>query len=282
MLGKRQRESTSSNLTGVFEEGREGELSEEELAKIVVRPTKKRARLLDEEHDEHDFHVHEDPNLQNAQRAPSFTVFSGEEEQYIDPPPPTEGLPDFYAPPSPTGSGGSRHGTTTSTQHASENQHPFTFSFLPISSTPVDSSYTLPNFPYPEAPQSPSPAGPVNGGVARNHGERTDIFQSFGLPPPGRPRSRVTAAASGSGAGSSQDNDSGFVNPASITRRTSDKERDDVAAGFGFMRAPSDNDEPPVLKRTMYGTELDGDSRFGDFGVEGVASTGFWAGAGRF
>jgi hypothetical protein len=32
-----------------------------------------------------------------------------------------------------------------------------------------------------------------------------------------------------------------------------------------------------MVKKTMYGTELDGDSRFGDFGVEGVAS-GFWAG----
>lgn len=34
----------------------------------------------------------------------------------------------------------------------------------------------------------------------------------------------------------------------------------------------------PPLKRTMYGTELDADTRFGDFGVEGVAM-GFWTGA---
>jgi hypothetical protein len=35
-----------------------------------------------------------------------------------------------------------------------------------------------------------------------------------------------------------------------------------------------------LMKRTMYGTELDGDTRFGDFGVEGVGSSngGFWAG----
>jgi hypothetical protein len=31
----------------------------------------------------------------------------------------------------------------------------------------------------------------------------------------------------------------------------------------------------------MYGTELDGDTRFGDFGLEGVAS-GFNWGGGRF
>ncbi len=34
------------------------------------------------------------------------------------------------------------------------------------------------------------------------------------------------------------------------------------------------------VRRTMYGTELDSDTRFGDFGVEGVAS-GFWAGLAR-
>jgi hypothetical protein len=34
----------------------------------------------------------------------------------------------------------------------------------------------------------------------------------------------------------------------------------------------------PLMKRTMYGTELDGDTRFGDFGVEGVGGNGtFWA-----
>ena len=42
---------------------------------------------------------------------------------------------------------------------------------------------------------------------------------------------------------------------------------------------PPDTPGAPI-KRTMYGTELDGDTRFGDFGVEGVAS-GFWAGLAR-
>ncbi|KAI0651714.1 hypothetical protein C8Q79DRAFT_934621 [Trametes meyenii] len=39
---------------------------------------------------------------------------------------------------------------------------------------------------------------------------------------------------------------------------------------------PPETPAPP-MKRTMYGTELESDTRFGDFGVEGVA-TGFWAG----
>ncbi|KAJ7492490.1 hypothetical protein FB451DRAFT_535068 [Mycena latifolia] len=279
MLGKRHRESTSSNLTGVIEEGQEGDLSEDELARRVVRPTKKRAKLQQEVED--DFVEPEEESEVPSVRVPSFTVFSGEEEQsYIDPPPPTQGLPEFYAPSSPTASG-SRQGTTTSTQHASENQHPFTFAFLPISSTPADSVYTLPSFPYPEAPQSPSPAGPSHSGASRSHGERTDIFQSFGLPPPGRPRSRITSSS-----GTRDGNAGGmgaFVDPAALTRRPSDQEREDVAAGFGFVRSSStsDNDgDAPGLKRTMYGTELEGDTRFGDFGLEGVAS-GFWAG-GRF
>jgi hypothetical protein len=36
-------------------------------------------------------------------------------------------------------------------------------------------------------------------------------------------------------------------------------------------------DDVPLMKRTMYGTELEGDTRFGDFGVEGVGGNGaFW------
>jgi len=73
------------------------------------------------------------------------------------------------------------------------------------------------------------------------------------------------------------------VDPAALTRRPTDQEREAAAAGFGFVRPPSTSDEDgdaPGLKRTMYGTELDGDTRFGDFGLEGVAS-GFWSG-GRF
>ncbi|KAF8216085.1 hypothetical protein K438DRAFT_1800054 [Mycena galopus ATCC 62051] len=277
MLGKRSRDSTSSNLTGIIDEGQEGDLSEGELAKRVVRPTKKRPKLQEEP--EEDFEIETESD---APRVPSFTVFTGEEvDTYIDPPPPTEGLPDFYASTSPSGSG-SRQGTTTSTQNASENQHPFTFAFLPISSTPTGASaFELPSFPYPEAPQSPTPAGSSHSGPSRNHGERTDIFGSFGLPPPGRPRSRVTSTSAGSAVSRENGNTGAFVDPAALTHRASDQEgRDDSDSGFGgFTR---DGDGEQALKRTMYGTELDANSsRFGDFGLEGVAS-GFNWGGGRF
>lgn len=43
---------------------------------------------------------------------------------------------------------------------------------------------------------------------------------------------------------------------------------------------PPETPAPP-MKRTMYGTEVDQDTRFGDFGYEGVAM-GFWTGAAHF
>jgi len=121
-----------------------------------------------------------------------------------------------------------------------------------------------PNFPYPEAPTSPSPAG-----------ERT--FHPFGIPP--RPRS----GANTSRPGSRQEGDgSGTINPAALTGRQQDPSSNDIVAGLGMTAVPVRMGESSAAaagpsKRTMYGTELEGDTRFGDFGLEGVA-TGFWAG----
>jgi len=81
------------------------------------------------------------------------------------------------------------------------------------------------------------------------------------------------------------------INPTILT---TGKESDipatsnDIAAGLGLRTIssssvtsiPHDPHEAPPMRVTMYGTELDGDTRFGDFGVDGVA-TGFWTG-GRF
>lgn len=50
-----------------------------------------------------------------------------------------------------------------------------------------------------------------------------------------------------------------------------------VGMGMGMASIPETPAAP--MPRTMYGTELEGDTRFGDFGVEGVA-TGFWRGTG--
>ncbi|KAI0824208.1 hypothetical protein BC628DRAFT_1411133 [Trametes gibbosa] len=53
----------------------------------------------------------------------------------------------------------------------------------------------------------------------------------------------------------------------------------EIGMSFGMSSTVPLPPETPAqpMKRTMYGTELEGDTRFGDFGVEGVA-TGLWAG----
>ncbi|KDR85126.1 hypothetical protein GALMADRAFT_233763 [Galerina marginata CBS 339.88] len=301
-LGKRHRGSTESDITGVVEEGQEDEYSENELTKKVIRPTKKRPRmakdgdstvgmsqiasssrvLLDPEDDE--------PQIDSSSSnrvVPTFTVFRSSEEpsDFIDPPPPTDHLPDFFQEEFPPNSNprGTRStsGVPTSSANAVENQpHPFGFSFLPTSSV-LQSSMYMPSFPYPEPPQSPSPAGPSTGTfLGRHHDERTDIFKSFGLPSPLRSTSRRY--------GSLQEDRGGFVNPAALSQETSSRQREpssnDVAAGLGLtaVRTASSSEttseliaDAPTSKRTMYGTELESDTRFGDFGVEGVAS-GFW------
>jgi hypothetical protein len=148
----------------------------------------------------------------------------------------------------------------------------------------------MPSFPYPEPPQSPSPAGTSSTGFLNHHqGERTDVFQAFGLPSPVRP-SRPSALRTAGMA-------SRFVDPAELMRRASSKDRDggSTKPGSGpsqttMEETPSGSGsgsdalaDAPEMKRTMYGTELEGDTRFGDFGVEGVGTSGagFWAG-GRY
>ena len=106
----------------------------------------------------------------------------------------------------------------------------------------------------------------------------------FGMTDKLRPK---TGAMTASGSGSS----AGFVEPAALMRPTEKigecrVTSHDIATGLGLTTVrtsatdPEGHDALPTVKKTMYGTELDGDSRFGDFGVEGVAS-GFWA-TGRF
>ena len=278
-LGKRHRDSTGSNITGVVEEGQEDEYSDSELAKKVVRPTKKRPRTNSDNAQAGSSgripSMQDDPEAEssNSRAVPAFTVFRGSEEpsDYIDPPPPTDHLPDFFHPESPSTSNSniprsrSATGVPTSSANAAENlPHGFNFAFLPISSTPNNGNY-MPSFPYPEPPQSPSPAGPSSALYTSRQDERTDIFKSFGLPSPVRTTRNYGALT--------QEDRGGFVNPAALTQGSSGKHRE-------ASTSDADATDPPPSKRTMYGTELEGDTRFGDFGLEGMA-TNYWA-SGKF
>ncbi|KAI0257574.1 hypothetical protein BJV78DRAFT_1278074 [Lactifluus subvellereus] len=180
---------------------------------------------------------------------------------------------------------------------AAENQHPFTFAFADAAqpSTPAvagvlsdpSSSPVLSNLPYPERPHSPSPA-PIPHRVVVARRPQGEAYRPFGFPPESGnlPGSSATDGSAIDPASilrtpprPSPDLPSPDSDPIDIRRRASSN---DVGVGLGMTSVPVRVDDTPVssMRRTMYGTELEGDTRFGDFGVEGVA-TGFWAG-GRF
>lgn len=239
-------------------------------------------------------------------------------DPYVDPGPPTTRLSDLFAPvhsgttPPATSSGS---GPTTATANASENaqpNHPFNFTFASstfqaATSTPAaPSRLALPAFSYPEPPTSPTPGANPSGGYIQRAGgrmERNDLFNPFGEPrrprsapkPYSRPPSRASASAEPPLTTRSDD---GFVNPTRPLRTPPPKlsplpeaegnedSKADAAAsmsstavgmGMGMTSIPETPAAP--MPRTMYGTELEGDTRFGDFGVEGVAM-GFWKGSG--
>ncbi|GJE85998.1 hypothetical protein PsYK624_020780 [Phanerochaete sordida] len=53
-----------------------------------------------------------------------------------------------------------------------------------------------------------------------------------------------------------------------------------TARALGLAPLPCAPETPAMpVRRTLYGTERDMDTRFGDFGLEGVASMGFWSAA---
>ncbi len=247
------------------------------LAKTVIRHDKKRAKLQMDSVEENVGTTPSSPagveEVSNATTIGStVAVYRGAEEP--EPPPPTNHLPRAFlvesSPDPSTGQQRSRVSSTvpTSSANSSENQ-PFNFAFPTMSpQNPVFMS----SFPYPEPPQSPSPAGPsLPTFSGRQQVERTDIFKEFGFPSPVRSTRNYGALT----------NDERGVNPAALQGPPAERtvSSNDVAAGLGLTAhrttSSDQSSEAPTIRRTMYGTELEVDTRFGDFGVKGVAS-GFW------
>lgn len=296
ILGKRHRESSTTEQTDDRTEDLSGAHN---LSEGDIRPIKKRMKvseegqLISEQNDSgHEEALVEDvqegESTDSALRAPSFVVFSELEEplvEFMDSPPPTNHLPDFF--PSSPGPEVSpqQHPTTAGNTDTAASQQPFAFSFQATSSTPAHAMF-MPSFPYPEPPQSPSPAGTNPTGLLNRHRPgRSDVFQAFGFPPPGRP-------AHGTGLHTVSGVSEGFINPAALAPFASDHDQTEQTADSGTLASSetAKNSEAgssvgtetdtSQMKRTMYGTELEGDTRFGDFGVEGVgnAKGSFWTG----
>ncbi|KAJ3571578.1 hypothetical protein NP233_g3658 [Leucocoprinus birnbaumii] len=268
LLGKRQRDSSSSESPSEDHQGTPHSTSS---------PVKKRPKLSGESSTDKGKGIAGEENegdVVNARpRATSLVVYNDPEGET---PPPNNRLPDYYISRSNGPQGSPGQGRPTSSANAPENQHPFNFSLLPEPSTPGPTLF-LPAFPYPEPPQSPTPAGTSLAGGLSSKNDRSDVFKTFGLPPPDR-AGRLPPGST-----------SNAADPAMLSRSTGkhhQPSKEDSPTAFGL--APSTSADPdrsseklsPGVKKTMYGTELEGDTRFGDFGVEGVAM-GFWTG-GRF
>ncbi|CAL1696105.1 unnamed protein product [Somion occarium] len=111
----------------------------------------------------------------------------------------------------------------------------------------------------PSRAQPPAIAGPSSLG-----GSDTPVDQCISPAALMRPRTPVLAAIP-------EDRDNGTANRA---------RRSNLGAGGLPLAMPPETPAPP-MRRTMYGTEVEQDTRFGDFGQEGVAM-GFWTGAAHF
>jgi hypothetical protein len=162
----------------------------------------------------------------------------------------------------------------------------------PVTSTPTPtaslpnppSSPALSTIPYPEQPHSPSPA-PMPHRAVVTRPSQSEAYRPFGFPPESRNPTGSSATH-----GSTIDPTPLLHTPPQSTHERLSLDSDqidgrrrassnDVGVGLGMTSLPLRvEDSPAVVRRTMYGTELEGDTRFGDFGVEGVAA-GFWAGS---
>lgn len=275
ILGKRPRDSTTSTATAFFELGQEEELSETEIAKRIPRPAQKRARLTSSIITEDAGHCSgplsdaqggqdTNPGPSQPSGAPGFPIFG--EPDYVEMPPPTESLLDFFARPSPP----------LMSTAVGAPPDAFRFGYLPTS-TPARITFptAMGTFPHPEPPTSPSPANNVDRPRSRQS-ERLGIFGH-------RRGSSGTTGRSGS-SGPTGGHESGLHPPTWAGGMQRQPSSNEVASSLGLTvlhtAATEEGTPVPPARRTMYGTELEGDTRFGDFGVEGVA-TGFWAGGRR-
>jgi len=256
-LGKRHRDSFSSDLTGVIESG--NGLSEEELAQKVIRPQKKRTKFSQDEANI------AGPSQQSREgsNGPGFTVFSGPEERsdFIDPPPPTTHLSDLFGHRQPTTPGSDLR---TNSANAPENANPFGLSFSAfqaVTSTPAYANNGLAS--YLERPESPTSHVIERAGRQDRaspfflHGHSSRVDHSERVSPSRNEQGGDTISAL-------------LKTPPFHAVRDSEG-----GLGIGIPEVRMEDTPAPPVKRTMYGTELEADTRFGDFGVEGIA-TGFW------
>lgn len=200
-----------------------------------------------------------------------FAVYTGEEEKSeYDPPPPTTHLSDMFGgrPPPIT-----PHDLQTTTANAVENQ---TFginysAFQVATSTPV---HPGPGF----ASYLGRPESPTSHLVERTgRQDRASPFLLSGVPA-GASDTRPTHNPPRQRSVNPEPNDDSF---SALLRTPPLHPIHSHPPGNGEASAQLD-DTPAFPMKTIYGTELESDTRFGDFGVEGMATSYWQKGQRRF
>ena len=200
-----------------------------------------------------------------------FTVYTGEEEKSdYDPPPPTAHLSDLYGRrPSPI----TPHDLQTTTANAVENQP------LGVNYSAFQAAISTPVYPgtgfasYLGRPESPT--SHVIERTGRQ--DRASPFLLSGLPAgpsDARPSSNLQRQRSAN----PEPNDDSF---SSLLRTPPLHPVHSHPSGNGEPSSRLD-DTPAFPMKTIYGTELESDTRFGDFGVEGMATSYWQKGQRRF
>ena len=259
-LGKRPRDSPGSEANGNSEQN-----SQDEDPHKLPQPHRKRVKLSSD---------HETDTVAGPSRIPGpperkvirkFTVYTGEEEKpEYDPPPPTthlsrlfEGLPPPVTP----------DDLQTTTNNAGDNQ-PFGINysaFQGATSTPIHPGGGFSS--YLARPESPTSHVVERAGRR----DRASPFLLSAVPSDTRPASNLRSV------NPEPNND----NLSALLRTPPLHPIHSHPSGNGETSSRLD-DTPAFPMKTIYGTELESDTRFGDFGVEGMATSYWQKGQRRF
>jgi len=265
-LGKRPRDSPGSGAGGST-----GQLSQDDDSHKLPQPQKKRIKLSADHETDMAAGPSQIPAPPERATTHKFTVYTGEEEKSdYDPPPPTTHLSDLFGGRSPPIT---PHDLQTTSSNAVENQ-PFGINysaFQVATSTPV---YPGTGF----ASYLARPESPTSHVVERaGRRDRASPFFLSGLPA-GPSDHRATSNLPPQRSANPEPNDDSF---SALLRTPPLHPIHSRPSGNGETSSRLD-DTPAFPMKTIYGTELESDTRFGDFGVEGMATSYWQKGQRRF
>jgi hypothetical protein len=266
LLGKRPRDSPDSEVNGRAEPS-----SKDDDAHKLPQPQKKRMKFSSDHATDVVAGSSRNPGPPGRTATRKFTVYTGEEEKPdYDPPPPTAHLSDLLGGrPSPI----TPHDLHTMTANAVENQ-PVGVNYSAFQAAIATPVYPGAGF----ASYLTRPESPTSHLVERaGRRDRASPFLLSGMPT-GPSDARPAPNLPQQRSANPEANDDTF---SSLLRTPPLHPIHSHTSGNG--EATSTLDDTPVFPmKTIYGTELESDTRFGDFGVEGMATSYWQKGQRRF